>query len=73
MAASFGVTDQARAFDVVQTLQSAAGGDFGKGMAAAAGVFRASQVGMKLETAQELATQASCRARTPMNSSAKPT
>lgn len=54
LAAQFGVTDRGQAFDTVQALQSALGGDFKRGLAAARTVFAATQVGIPVELGREL-------------------
>lgn len=58
LAVRFGVTDRGQAFDVVQALQSAAGGAdeparFRQGLAAAETVFAATQLGVSVETGKE--------------------
>lgn len=55
LAVQFGIRDRGVAFDTVQALQSAMGGDFEKGMEAAREVFAATMAGMRLDAAQELA------------------
>jgi len=54
LASRYGVTDRAAAFDVVQGLQSARGGDFKAGMAAAREVFAASLLGVPPAIGAEL-------------------
>lgn len=62
MAAGMGVfrteEEQAAAFDVIQAMQSAAGGDFGAGMRRARAIFQAQQIGLQPQTARELINQA---------------
>jgi hypothetical protein len=53
LAVRYGVTDRGQAFNTVQALQSAAGGDFKKGLKAAETVFAASQLGVSVETGRE--------------------
>ncbi len=54
LAAQFGVDDRGLAFDTVQALQSALGGDFERGLSASRTVFAASQVGIPVEKGREL-------------------
>lgn len=53
LAVSYGITDRGAAFDVVQTLQSARGGDFAAAMKGAADVFAAAQVGVPVQYGKE--------------------
>ena len=55
LAAQFGITDRGEAFNTVQALQSALGGDFEAGMKAAETTFRATQLGISLPRAREVA------------------
>lgn len=64
-ASQFGITDRGVAFDVVQSLQSALGGDFKKGLAAAREVFAASLVGVPLELGKEASIQSIAAGRGP--------
>lgn len=54
LATQFGVSDRGEAFNTVQALQSARGGDYRAGLAAARTVFAASQVGIGVERGREL-------------------
>lgn len=54
VAAAAGVKDRGLAFTIVQGLQSALGGDFERGLAAAKTVFEASKVGIPLRAGSEL-------------------
>jgi len=54
LAARYGISDRGAAFNAVQALQSAHGGDIEKGMAAAETVFAAKQVGVPTEMGLEL-------------------
>lgn len=55
LAAQYGITDRGEAFNTVQALQSALGGNFKKGLEAAETVFAATQVGITLPKAREVA------------------
>jgi hypothetical protein len=54
LARRYGIRDRGQAFNAVQALQSALGGDFAAGMKAAETVFRATQVGIPLREGLEL-------------------
>jgi len=54
LASQFGITDRGEAFNTVQALQSARGGDIRAGMTAARTVFAASQVGVSVGRGREL-------------------
>lgn len=54
LAARYGVSARGEAFDTIQALQSALGGDWRKGMKAAETVFAATQVGIPVEKGKEL-------------------
>ena len=53
LARKHGITQRGEAFNTVQALQSALGGDFKAGMKAAGTVFAATQVGIPLEAGRE--------------------
>lgn len=53
LAQRYGITDRPAAFNTVQALQSILGGDLNAGLAAARGVFAATQVGVPLDVGRE--------------------
>jgi hypothetical protein len=53
LAVSYGIADRGAAFNVVQTLQSARGGNLAAALKGAADVFAASQVGVPIQFGQE--------------------
>lgn len=56
VAAQYGITDRAKAFDIQQSLQSQLNGDFEGGLQAARQVFAGNQLGIELSAGQELET-----------------
>ncbi len=58
VAQKYGITERGPAYDTVQAMQSALGGDFKAGLKASREVFAATLTGMKLEDAKEVATLA---------------
>ncbi|MEK6798963.1 MAG: hypothetical protein AABZ12_08375 [Planctomycetota bacterium] len=65
LAARHGMTDRGQAFDVVQSIQSATGGDLTKALSVAGEVFAASRLGIAMPTGQEVVAQAFAQGMDP--------
>lgn len=65
MGLRYGITERGVAFDTVQALQSARGGDLAAGLAGARSVFQAYQVGIPLEKGRELEVLGAAQGQAP--------